>query len=186
MNLLRFLKFRYYRAHLLAFLNGELAPRLRRRIGRAIDESPALYAAYLQQRDEVQDFERQIHRVGQPQKAQLDRIWAVVQAEMAGLNPPEPRSRSRQTMRYGLVGLTVVAAILMPLSFSTWESSSIVPQPPSPNTLFATSVAAVGGAETIAVFASSSPAFAGGHTPAAALTPRATPAAAMVTVSYRR
>lgn len=114
--MLRF-KYRYCKARMTAFLNGQLSPESRRRIARYIDECQDCYDEYQRQRDLMREFEAQLPTFGKPNNDQLSRIWTGIQAEVFA--PAEaPRKRRRvhwvYQARCGFAALTVLFTLLVP------------------------------------------------------------------------
>jgi anti-sigma factor RsiW len=141
MNLIEFYKLWYCRARMLAYLRGEHPIGVRRRMARYIDESPACYAEYMRQRDTMRELTHKLPLVGQPDKAQLDRVWAAVQSELQGRGGT--RERYCVQARYGFAGMVLALGLLMPFTLGSRDSIYSVPSQPAPHTVDATSVAVV-------------------------------------------
>lgn len=77
--------------HLVAYMHDEAPPRLSRRIARHLRECETCYAAYVRERGAAQQMTQDLAWFGQPDDAQLNRIWATVQTE---LDAPTPRRRA--------------------------------------------------------------------------------------------
>lgn len=111
--MLRILKRRYCRSNMVAYLNGELSLRARRRVARYIDSDDVCYVEYLRQRDLQRELTRRIPAIGQPEAGQLDRIWSAIQAD---LNPPRSPATLSLRARYGLLGMAMALLLAMPLT----------------------------------------------------------------------
>ncbi|MCU0499558.1 MAG: hypothetical protein MUF87_19585 [Anaerolineae bacterium] len=109
---LAFFRYRYCKAHMVAYLHGELSPQARRRIGRIIDHDPACYAEYVRQRDLMAELDRQLPLVGQADPRALRRMWGAIQQELQGHHAPMRRLR----WRYGVAGVLLMMILVMPLT----------------------------------------------------------------------
>ncbi len=105
------LKYRYCKARMTAYLNGELAPRSRQRMARYIDECPDCYTEYQRQRALVQDLKGYVPAVGRPQSGQLDRMWANIQSQIGASVNGQSKKRHKQ-IGFGLVALVLVLMLL--------------------------------------------------------------------------
>jgi anti-sigma factor RsiW len=130
-------KLRYCEARMVAFLNGELSLKARRRMARYIDGCSDCYAEYVRQRELQDELERRLPVFGQPRPSQLDRIWAAVQDEMQMSPPPHLPWH----MRYGLATLALLLSLLLPVALLGDNVSSVVAvTPPTPKDAQSTSV----------------------------------------------
>lgn len=142
-----FMRLRYCKANLAAYINGQLSPRARRRIARYIDIDAACYAEYVRQRELARELNHSLPYIGQPSQPQLDRIWGAIQAEMGIINeisPNAPTSASqrptphylqvkRANTRFGLVGIACSLVMALPLMMGNSNFSALyVPTPPDP------------------------------------------------------
>ena len=124
------LKYRYCKARMTAYLNGELSPGARRRMARYIAECPDCYAEYLRQLDLTRELESRVGGFGTPGVGQLDRIWANIEAEITTPAPAPPVRRRRA--RYGLVLLMLLLATLLPWTLGNRNVAFDVPSQPAP------------------------------------------------------
>jgi len=131
--LLLYLRTLYCKTRMVAYVNGELPPAARRRMARYIERYPTCYAEYIRQREAARELNFRMPLVGQPEKAALDRIWAAVQSELdsGAVSSSQPDTRVQQPLlrrdwrrestafrvRYGVVGLIMVMAVVLPLTF---------------------------------------------------------------------
>lgn len=133
-----FMRLRYCKANLVAYINGQLSPRARRRIARYIDIDAACYAEYVRQRELARELNHSLPYIGQPDKPQLDRIWGAIQAEMSPTAPaqrPQPHylQVKRANARFGLVSIAFGLVMALPFTLGNSHVSALyVPTPPVP------------------------------------------------------
>ena len=120
--MLRF-KYRYCKTRMVAFLNGELSPKVRRRVARYIDECSDCYSEYIRQRELQQELKYRLSVFGAPGPGQLDWIWEAVQDELQWTREAHVRP---WYLRYGLVTLVFVLAMFLPLMLLGDEVASAV------------------------------------------------------------
>ena len=132
MSLINFLKYRYCKSRMVAFIHSELSSASRQRVARYIDECSACYAEYAHQKNIQRKLIDQIPVLGQPKPDQLDRMWAAIQGEM---QPSQPRVRPLYPTRYGLVTLALMLMLIMPLIFQGGRVSLITVTQPTPNNI---------------------------------------------------
>jgi hypothetical protein len=121
------LKVRYCRARLAAYLNHELPPHARRRVARYIEEEPACYAEYIRQRDLQRELIDHMAYFGQSQNEQLSRMWTAIQMELSPAARPRPVIQSPRT-RYGLAGMAAAFLIAVPVSLGSSGVAFAEPQ----------------------------------------------------------
>ncbi|MEQ8673482.1 MAG: hypothetical protein RLP44_27400 [Aggregatilineales bacterium] len=120
-NLMTQWKLRYCKTRMVAFINGDLPEKSRRRIGRYIDDCPACYDEYVNQRRALQELKPELKRVGMPRPEQLDRIWNAIQTEMTPeMSKPvsRPPARARlayQRTSYAVAMLVTILLVVVPL-----------------------------------------------------------------------
>jgi len=124
---------------MVAYLNGELNERARRRMARFIDGDARCYAEYQRQRDIQRSLAADLPAMGRPQAAQLDRIWAAVKAD---LTAPEPSRQPVVRARYGLVMMLFITALVFPLVFGDSTISQAAATPPTPGETQAVAISA--------------------------------------------
>ena len=133
--LLNYLKYRYVKARMMAYLDGDLSIKARRFVARQIDENPVCYQEYIRAKQSKQELERALPAFGKADKPQLDNLWANIQAE---LNQPETvpvRAMTRPTfsLSYGVTALLFLVMMLTPLAVDASRASiSPIPQQPAP------------------------------------------------------
>ncbi|MEL7433413.1 MAG: hypothetical protein AAFN11_05655 [Chloroflexota bacterium] len=134
--LLTFLRYRYTKARMSAYVNGECTPETRRFIARQIDSDPCCYDEYMRVREIKAQLEAEMPRLGRPEDAQLSAIWANIQSEM--VQPaPEPvlqariRLRPRYSLGYSVAMLLLAIIMLTPFAYDGQKSapSGIAQQP---------------------------------------------------------
>jgi anti-sigma factor RsiW len=122
-------KYHYCKVRMAAFINGELPPDMRRRMGRYIDECADCYAEYRRQRALLNDLSARLPTLGQPDNQQLERVWLAVQAEL--LPPSRQPVHPAYFARYGLATLMLMVVLLVPfvLSGRQMVSPAVATQP---------------------------------------------------------
>jgi len=153
--LISYLRYRYVKNRMTAYLDGELPVKTRRFIARQIDENSLCYREYIRAKQSRQELERSLPVFGKAENGQLDNIWANIQAE---LNQPESKSapvmmRPRYSLSYGVAMLIFAVIMLTPFAIDVSRSGeSPVPQHPLPEqAVNRTSPASTPGAETRAI-----------------------------------
>ena len=133
--LLKYLKYRYVKARLAAYLDGELPASTRRFIAREIDENPLAYREYLRAKQSKQELERVLPTFGKAEAGQLDAIWTNIQGELQKEERPAKvrRLRPQFSFAYGIAMMLVAMLILAPFAFDAQRvSAASVPSQPSP------------------------------------------------------
>jgi anti-sigma factor RsiW len=128
---LAYFKIRYAKARMVAYVHGELPSAARRRIARYIEQYPACYAEYVKQRSAMRELEWKLPLIGQAERPTLDRMWSAIQAGLetstdahtGALPPVRGRTARRFTrpgfqLRYGVAGLAMACAIVLPMTFT--------------------------------------------------------------------
>ncbi len=116
---------RYCRAHLGAYLTGELAAPARRRVSAHLDTCAACYAVYAQRRDLARELGRALPLVGQAAAPDFAQVWLKVQAEI-------PRESSHP-VQYGLVALLLTLLLLAPFTMGHRDVAPVLPTQPAPH-----------------------------------------------------
>lgn len=133
---LAFFRYRYCKAHMVAYLHGELSPQARRRINRMIERDPACYAEYLRQREIMRELEHGLPIFGQPDARTLKRMWGAIQQELQGHHPPVRAFR----WRYGVAGVLLMMILILPLTMGNSQPALAHSlSQPAPQTEWATS-----------------------------------------------
>lgn len=123
--ILRYLRYRYTKARMTAYINSELPTKTRRFIARQIDSDPRCYDVYLQHRQTKQELERDLLIFGKADAPQLQNIWTNIQSE---LNAPtiattttniQPRPQMKFSLGYGLAIVLCVFALMLPMFVET-------------------------------------------------------------------
>ncbi|MCA9913575.1 MAG: hypothetical protein KC496_09515 [Anaerolineae bacterium] len=139
--MLRFLWYRYARARMAAYVNGELPPKTRRFVARIIDEDPRCYQAYRIQRQAQQELQRTLPLVGKPQAGQLDALWQQISTEMELPEPeviqqPGIRFKPSYSLGYGLAGGFLLLLLTLPYAMGAgMVTASAVPRQPQPHAI---------------------------------------------------
>jgi anti-sigma factor RsiW len=135
--LLKYLKYRYVKARLAAYLDGELADKTRRFIAREIDENPLAYREYIRAKQTKQELERLLPVFAKPEAGQLNAIWANIQSELQKEEKPlRAKPRPQFSFAYGMAMMLVAMLMLAPLAFNAQVvNADSVPSQPSPEIL---------------------------------------------------
>ncbi|MGB7340954.1 MAG: hypothetical protein WBC91_18800 [Phototrophicaceae bacterium] len=117
--IIKYLQYRYVKARMGAYLDGELSPQSRRFIARQIDENTRCYRLYIDSKQTKQELERYLPSMGKPQTGQLESLWLNIQSE---LHQPQQRTVHRQpkySLSYGVALLVLAIMLLTPLALDT-------------------------------------------------------------------
>lgn len=98
------------RSHLAGYIHRELPPKTRERVARHVNQCPACYRLYAEQRDLARELSISLPLVGRAGDTRLDRIWSAVQVEMAA---PSALPR-RRSLHYSVVALLLALALIAP------------------------------------------------------------------------
>ncbi|GAB4522299.1 MAG: hypothetical protein OHK0046_34730 [Anaerolineae bacterium] len=139
-----------------AFIHNELPPEARRRVARYIDESPACYKVYIQQRALQQELSRSLPAFGQPAPQQLDQLWLSIQSD---LFTPERRRRPTLQLRYGLATFVLVMSFMLPMFWSENTITQAASTPPTPAEVVAASTTSAPGTNALEATAASTRKF---------------------------
>ncbi len=130
------LRQRYAKLRMPAFLRGELPLHLRRYVARQVHEDDSVYTDYQAQRHIADELERRLPTFGKPQPDALRRVWSHVQAEVATPSAAKQAfTLPRFRMRYGLIACVLALALMLPLLVDGYTISASVPQQPAPKVL---------------------------------------------------
>lgn len=133
--MLKYLRYRYAKNRMAAYINGELSVTTRRFVARMIDSDERCYQEYVSQRQKKQELERDLPRFGQADKQQLSTMWAAIQAEM---NTPSPATLrpTKRPVTYRLALIVTVLLLVLPFVWSNASpATAVLPQQPSPELL---------------------------------------------------
>ncbi|RMG76450.1 MAG: hypothetical protein D6711_03855 [Chloroflexi bacterium] len=123
------MKYRYCRSRMVAYINGELPPRVRRRMAQYIDTCPRCYAEYVRQRELQHELKMRVPGIGIPEAGQIERIWNAVQLQMQQPTVATPH------LRYGVLIAVMVVLLMIPLFVSQPAVEASVATQPQPQTL---------------------------------------------------
>ncbi len=137
------------RHKMIAYLDSELTPQVRRRMTQHIQQCPMCYTVYIQQRDVAHELAYALPLVGRATRPRYDKMWAAIQANMA-----RKSSRQRYHARYGLAALALILALLLPWTVGQPRMAALaaLPTQPSPAAT-ASRTAEMGGARALATLA---------------------------------
>lgn len=130
--MISWLRYRYTKARMTAYLNGQLSVQSRRQIARYIDTDSRCYREYMTHRRIHDELQRQLPVFGAPSPSGLDSIWHGIQDE---LDQPQtrPRPRRRYAMGYGMAVLLFVLAMTLPNWLrEKFDASTAMPTQPAP------------------------------------------------------
>jgi anti-sigma factor RsiW len=133
--LLKYLKYRYVKARLAAYLDGELPVKTRRFIARQIDENPLAYREYIRAKQSKQVLEDALPSFGKAEAGQLNAVWANIQSELQKDERPKQRRAllSHFSFGYGFALALFALLLLAPFAFDAHRvSASSVPEQPAP------------------------------------------------------
>jgi len=116
--------------NMVAYLDGELTPQVRLRLARHLEQCPMCYAVYVHERDMARELAYALPLVGQENQPRLEKMWAAIQADMA---LPRRRPRQHDQMRYGLVGLALILALLLPWTAGQRQVAALAALPTQPS-----------------------------------------------------
>lgn len=136
--MLKYLRYRYAKTKMVAYVNGELPPNTRRFVGRLINDDERVYQEYIRQRHTKLKLERELPTLGHPDAGQLKAVWANIQAELNKPDKPDtpPVRRPRYSLSYAVAAFMFVLAVLIPLAFdASHASASTVFQKSVPETV---------------------------------------------------
>jgi len=122
-------KVHYCKARMVAFLNGELSPRSRRRMARFIDECDDCYTEYVRQREIQRNLNSDLRRIGSPDADVLSRILVDVKREVFA---PRPSPARMSYQRYGLATVVVTLMLIFPLLVGQDQRTQSVATQPTP------------------------------------------------------
>lgn len=131
------LKFRFVKARMNAYVNGELSPPLRRYIARQIDQDMRCYREYRRHRTIKENFEHQLAFIPKPTHERVDAMWTNIQH---GLTSPAPHHLAPNLFSIvtcGVATFLLVMVFIIPLNWRSLgrslESSILVPSQPAPH-----------------------------------------------------
>ncbi|MDQ7024468.1 MAG: hypothetical protein Q9P01_13315 [Anaerolineae bacterium] len=126
--MLKYLRYRYAKIKMTAYINGELPTHTRRFIGRLINDDERVYNEYIRQRQTQRDLERQLPTLGRPDAERLDSMWANIQTQLNAPHSPTAPNTTGQfySLSYGVaLGLCVMALMVL-LTFDSGRASAAV------------------------------------------------------------
>lgn len=127
--MLKYLRYRYAKIKMAAYINDELPPNTRRFIGRLINDDERVYNEYIRQRQTQRELERQLPIFGRPDAEQLDSMWANIQTQLNTPHSPTVAlnaTRQFYSLSYGVaLGLCVLALMVL-LTLDSGKASAAV------------------------------------------------------------
>jgi len=121
-------------SHLTAYLHRELTPKMRRRVALHLNQCDRCANLYAAERDLSQELAFAVPQLGQPDAAQIRRIWSAIEAEQSQPSAPH---WTRYTTRYGFAGLLLMLALLIPMTVRSQQMGLSLPLQPVPQTQMA-------------------------------------------------
>jgi anti-sigma factor RsiW len=134
----KYLRYRYAKTKMVAYINGELAPHTRRFVGRLINDDARVYREYILQRQTKQQLEHDLPIFGRPDAGQLNAVWANIQAEMSkpvSQQVPALGQRPRYGLSYGVALAMFILAVLLPFAFDASHANTAASQSSVPETV---------------------------------------------------
>lgn len=117
--ILKYLKYRYVKARMSAYLDGDLSPQSRRFISRQIDENSNCYRLYIDSKQTKQALERELPVLGKPDAGQLEALWTTIQTELKQPDSQVIRHRPNYSLSYGVAFVVLIIILLAPLALDT-------------------------------------------------------------------
>jgi len=129
------LKYRYTKARMVAYLNGDLPSHVRQRMARYIDGDKRCYAEYVRQKQAAQEIERDLPRFGTPDAARLNAIWTQIETELTASPASQPRViRKRYVFGYGMAMAVMLLILIAPAWVNTrLDAGTMLPSQPAPH-----------------------------------------------------
>ncbi|MEO1287730.1 MAG: hypothetical protein AAFV93_08170 [Chloroflexota bacterium] len=133
--LIKYLQYRYVKARMMAYLDGELSLQTRRFIARQIDENPLCYREYISAKQTHQELKQSLPTFGTANDSQLDAIWATIQQEMAQPAPTSQPTRLQPSYRlsYSVALLVLGIILLAPFAIDVSRSQLVPVAQPLPD-----------------------------------------------------
>jgi anti-sigma factor RsiW len=129
--MMRLLHILYCKWRMTAYVNGELSPAMRRRMARYIDAYPECYADYRRQRDMQRELNDRLPIFGVPQGGQLQRLWRVIEGEVA--KPTTFILSLPQIFAYTLALGSLVWMVVVMTTLHYSDGATLVITPPTPD-----------------------------------------------------
>jgi anti-sigma factor RsiW len=123
--MLNFLICHYTRPRLDAFIDGELSPRVRRRVAQHLDRCPHCDRRYIQRRALRRELQRALPLVGHAVEPDYAALWQGIRSELPRRTPP-------RKFRYGLVMMMIMLALVVPFTMGNGRVTQTPPQQPVP------------------------------------------------------
>lgn len=129
--MIRLLHILYCKSRMVAYVNGELSPTLRRRMAWYIEKYPECYVEYRRQRELRHELTSQLPIIGVPQTGQLQRLWRVIEGEVA--KPATFILSLPQIMTYSLIVITLGWMVILMTTLYPSDGTTLVITPPTPD-----------------------------------------------------
>lgn len=129
------LKYRYTKARMVAYLNDDLPSHARQRMARYIDSDSRCYAEYMRQKHAAQEIERDLPRFGTPDAGRLNAIWTQIETELTAPPAPQPRViRKRDVFGYGMAMAVMMLVLITPAWVNAkLQAATMLPSQPAPH-----------------------------------------------------
>lgn len=129
--MMRLIQILYCRWRMVAYVNGELSPAIRRRMARYIEQYPACYAEYRRQRELRLELSERLPIYGIPQGGRIQQLWCSIEREVA--KPTRFRLTSSQITIYGLIVVSLLWMIMHIITLHQSNAMTLVITPPTPD-----------------------------------------------------
>lgn len=147
--MLGYLRYRYVKAQISAYVNGELNPHARRLVARMIEQDERCYAEYRRVVDVHTELKRELPQIGKPAPEALGVLWENIARELASEARPAMGQRGSLKTRIGVAGTAVFALVLLPLMIDTRSRAEpVVPAHPLPEMVVSSTAPADDGLST--------------------------------------
>lgn len=136
--MLQYLRYRYAKARMTAYINGELSVNARRYVARQIDSDPRCRAEFNRQRAIKEAVEYKLPAMGRPEKSQLDSMWANIQTQLVDNSVRDVPANTitmqpTYSLGYVLAIILCLFGVLLPFSFKVEGSEAVMIEQPMPN-----------------------------------------------------
>ncbi len=142
--MLHYLRYRFVKMQMSAYINGELDARTRRIVARMIDQDPRCYAEYQRYSRMHSELQRAVPLIGKPAPDTLGAIWENIALELT--MPPVAREvQTRSRTRFGMMAMIIFALVMLPMMIETdSQVDPVIPAHPLPEIVASSTATAQG------------------------------------------
>jgi anti-sigma factor RsiW len=146
--MLHYLRYRYVKMQMSAYINGELDARMRRIVARMIDQDPRCYAEYQRYLRMHSELQREIPLIGKPAPDTLGAIWENIALELATPSAPRDVPTASRT-HFGMLAIVMIALAILPMMIETGSRvDPVIPTHPLPEIVASSTATAQSAAST--------------------------------------